>query len=198
LEHRTDTSTLHIHPIGGKIDSGEMIIDTCTREFYEETGEIARYAYVKSLIYPPRHGTAEANFTHAPKCLYYGGGKYCLYIAPCPLDLLNIDISYNSTPDEELKSTAELTGLMWVDWDLFESTFVTLIDNPLADGEVYSVEETLRQEFVRHTLLESRDSCKGDAIVLGKFVLELLGNTLMLEELRKRNQAFDLEDRMIQ
>ena len=59
-------------------------------------------------------------------------------------------------------------------------------------------EETLRQEFVQHTLLESRDSCKEDAIVLGKFVLELLGNTLMLEELRKRNQAFDLEDRMIQ
>lgn len=191
LEHRGGTKSgvipLSVHPIGGRRDLDEEPLLTSAREFYEETGELFPLQHIMDMINPIHKDIYALPPIHRPKSFYFTGGKYCLYIARCPVEMETLDDRYNELKSSDLSHTAELTGVTWVDWDFFEKFFETFppSKSPTRDA-LYRVEEEDRAQFVQKLLVDEKEIHKQDEVVLSSFMLELFGNSLVYSELCSR------------
>lgn len=92
--------------LGGKRDEHEdSPLQTASREFCEECGGIADCSYVQRLI-----------DDDSAVQVWYGPGKYVLYLADCPRSMFEIDDKYNRKPAHERGPYAEMSHLVWVSW----------------------------------------------------------------------------------
>ena len=90
--------------LGGKRDSiGESAQRTAVREFCEESGFVIKEDEMHTCL-------QAADTT----CIWYGPGKYVLYIVRCPNAHHNADRVYNRMSVSERGPHAEMASLLWV------------------------------------------------------------------------------------
>ena len=134
-----EATPFFLHPIGGRIDREKDtrgMIDTAVREFYEETGELLNKDAIYTAVAPPKYGSDAYSDPHAAKNLYFGEGKYVLYLAPYKTNgefseegMLGLDpkiderfnLSRSSIGENGNRGcTEELSAIVWIDWEVIE------------------------------------------------------------------------------
>ena len=91
---------------GGQKNAKEKPEETAAREFWKETGKVyKKLKYFKQLLHS---GDVQK--------IWFGPGKYVIFMVMCPGEIGDIDVRYNTERDYN-DFTAEMDMLLWVKWE---------------------------------------------------------------------------------
>eukprot|EP01032_Pedospumella_encystans_P008903 gene8903-10521_t len=172
LEYRVEGKVLNF--LGGKCNNSqfrrrETAEDTAVREFCEESGGVVNPKIVRQCLTDPS--------THR---VWFGPGKYVLYVVRCPSKHCNMDRDYNVMPVAMRGPDAEMVRLMWLRWDLLDKILYPA--HRKDESQILLYETRVWREVISHEISEFMQKVlrdRGIATILngllcGNHVLEVL------------------------
>jgi len=144
LEYRAEGKVLNF--LGGKCkiplrSRGETSEDTAVREFCEESGSVVKPSTVRKCLTAP-----------STRRVWYGPGKYVLYIVRCPDKHSHVDRDYNVLPEAQRGPDAEMVSLMWLRWDLLATQLFAV--HPKDQNQTMLYETRVWREVISHEVSE--------------------------------------------
>jgi HrpA-like RNA helicase/O-acetyl-ADP-ribose deacetylase (regulator of RNase III) len=193
LEHRAEGKVLNflggkrdVHSLFGVKGTPETVEETAVREFCEESGGVVKESTVRACL-------ADSAATR----IWFGPGKYVLYVTKCPDEHHNMDKDYNALPAWERGAAAEMDSLVWVRWSVLAAALAKA--RRKEDGQSVHYETRVWRKVMAYELSElMRRLLRGqgvaallDGLLSGDHLGIVLG--LIDEELNDAaNDKFDL------